>query len=61
MIFTMLLNYVSRPLVYFVVTVCVLQGLLLVQSAAIACYRKRDDHETILEKSGTLAAARNRL
>jgi len=56
----MLLNCLKRPLVYFVVTVCVLQGLLLVTSAAIACYRKRDDHETILEKSGTLAAARNR-
>jgi len=50
-----------QPLVHFVVAVCLFQGLLLIQSAAIACYRKRDDHETILEKSGTLAAARNRV
>jgi len=46
--------------VYFVVAVCMFQGMLLVQSATIACYSKRDDHETILEKSGTLAAARRR-
>jgi hypothetical protein len=52
--------WMDRPLVYFVVVVCLFQGLLLFQSAAIACYRKRDDHEAILEKSGTLAAARNR-